>query len=330
MIWMTCCLLSIGGVVVSTVNVVSASSPIILTVSDEVRVKFDKILSEVPKGHFFPADNMRKLLDKYSPAELQLIYKDFCEIREQTFHQATKQLDYVVTAGSPGAGKSTVLERLIEGGECPDESLDKRIIRAYIDPDRSCLLRMKRTYKADIALAARTPQKAYEHWRDASNFLSNVYLAIALKEGYAIAHGSTMATPYAKNALNAIKNLYGYRTTVVHMTCDEDVRKISEEQRRKSGVVQCTDKDFVEKQAMFLTLLADYLKFSDNVLFCYRGSFDKSTWAAKVEKGSLVIYDEPAFVKIQETHDAIQGSGFWKKTFPFELLKITKNEEQKQ
>jgi hypothetical protein len=221
-----------------------------------------------------------------------------------------------VTAGGPAAGKSTVLEHLIAGEKCPDEGLDQKIVRAYIDPDRSCMQKMKHTYLADLAAGTRTPQSAYEHWRDASNFLANVYLAIAMKEGYAIAHGSTMATPFAKKALEAIKHLYGYQTTVIHVTCDESVRKESEAIRRKGGVVQCTDTDFVEKEAMFFTLLADYVNFSDKVLFCYRGRLDQSTWGAKVEKGILSMFDEAAFAKIQEAHDAVRGEGFWKRSFP--------------
>lgn len=307
-----------------------STSAMVLPASDDIRAEFDKVLQEVPSKHFLPAANMRKLLDKYSPAELQLIYQDFCELREKTFAGATKKLDYVVTAGGPGAGKSTVLERLIADGECPDASLDKSIVRAYIDPDRSCLLRMTRTYKADIASGAKTPQAAYEHWREASNFLSNFYLAVALKEGYAIAHGSTMATPYAKNALGAIRNMYNYRVTVVHVTCAEDVRKVSEELRRKGGVVQCTDQDFKDKQAMFFTLLSDYLNCSDDLLFCYRGSYDQSAWAAKVEKGSLIVYDAAAFAQVQKIHDAAQGEGFWKRTLALEPSKFAKGEEKKR
>src|SRR3972149_4706955 len=142
MIWIACCLLNLGVIAMSTTAMASVvPTPNILPVSKDICVEFEKILSEVPANHFFPAANMRKLLDKYNPAELELIYKDFCELREETFGRATKKLDYVVTAGGPGAGKSTVLEYLIESGGCPDESFEKGIVRAYIDPDRSCLLR---------------------------------------------------------------------------------------------------------------------------------------------------------------------------------------------
>jgi len=317
MILITYCLLILGGIAMSTITSLTAAPTKSSLSNGDIRIDFDEMLKDVPANHFFPAANMRKLLDKYSSAELELIFKDFCNIGNQTFDLATQQLDYIVTAGGPSAGKSAVLENLINGGECPDKSLDTSIVRAYIDPDRSCLLKMKNTYQADISSGARTPQEAYTHWREASNFLSNYYLARGLDKGYAIAHGSTMATPYAKNALLAIKNLYGYKTTVVHMTCDEDVRNKSEQLRRKNGVIQCTDKDFKEKQEMFLTLLADYVNCSDKVIFVYRACLDKCVWAAKVENGKLEIYDKAAFEKIQQAHDA----ALWEKTFPVALPK---------
>ena len=291
----------------------SAAANDVVAGPQDIRSQFDAILTEVPQNHFYSAANMRSLLNKYTTAELELIHKDFLELREQTFAGATKQLSYIVTAGGPGAGKSTALESLLQAEQRPPLS----IRRAYIDPDRTCLLKMQRTYLADTESHARSPQKAYEHWREASNFLSNVFLAIGLKEGYAIAHGSTMATPYAKNALTAIKNQYGYNTTIMHLTCDEDIRIQSEKQRRDSGVVQCTDQDFKDKNVMFFSLLGDYLQSADNVFFYYRGVFDRATFAAKVKasQGEVTVYDEHDFAKIKEMHDAAQGRGFWKKTF---------------
>jgi hypothetical protein len=257
---------------------------------------------------------MRKLLEKYSNEELVLIYQDLIEIHEQTFVHATKQLDYVVTAGGPSSGKSTVLENVLESKSSLPDVLNMNIQRAYIDPDKSCLLRMERTYKKDIFISKRDPQKAYEYWREASNFLANYYLAIALKEGYAIAHGSTMATPFAKNALMAIRNLYGYKTTIIHLTCEEEVRNKSEKKRQESGVVQSTEKDFYEKQKMFFTLLGDYISAANRVLFAYRHDMESTLWAAKIEQNQLLIYDSPALNAIQTLHDSAVGEGFWRKT----------------
>ncbi len=279
-----------------------------------IHSKFDILLEKVPGHHFFPAANMRKLLEKYSNEELSLIYHDLIAIHEQIFSHATKALDYLVTAGGPAEGKSTLLENIVDGkGEIPEEP-QSNIQRVYIDPDRTCLLQMEQTYKKDISTGNRDPEKAYEHWREASNFLANYYLAIALKEGYAIAHGSTMATPHAKNALTAIRDLYGYKTTIIHLTCEEEVRIQSAKKRQEEGVVQCTEIDFHEKQAKFFTLLGDYINSANKVLFCYRHAMDATTWAAKIEDQQLFIFDEPSLLAIQKLHDAAVEEGFWAKT----------------
>ena len=294
-----------------TALAVNASAPVAREMEVSIRTKFDEILKEVPSRHFYSAANMRKLLDKYSEADLKLIYFDFCEIREQTFKNASKGLDYMVTAGGPAAGKSTILENILEKKHLPPEdNLDTSVVRAYIDPDRSCMRQMEHTFKNDISTDTRDPQQAYEHWRDASNFLANVYLAIALDKGYAIAHGSTMATPFAKNAMTSIKNVYNYTVTIIHVTCDENLRAESEKRRREGGIFQCTDIDFGERQKMFFTLLGDYISCANKVLFCYRHEMDKITWAAKVEPGKLLTYDKAALDKIKEAHVAKQGEEF--------------------
>lgn len=268
-----------------------------------VREQFEDILKEVPSNHFFSVDNMRKFLTKYSEKELQLIYNDFCELKEKTFSEATKSREYLVTAGGPASGKSTLQEAFIAKSE--------KIKYAYIDPDRSCLLHMRNTYKADIESQIRDPQSAYIHWREASNFLSNVYLALALKEGYAVAHGSTMASPYAKSALLAVHNTYGYTTTVFHVTCNEEIRAESKKQREESGIVQCTETDFIDKQNLFLKLLGDYCSGADQIVFYLRDKMDHVTLAAKKQGTSYSIIDSEAEKEISNTHDTYNGNGFW-------------------
>ena len=291
----------------SAISPVQAGAALSVSTAQNFQAVFDAIVKEVPPSHFFPPANIRMLLDKYNEAELALIYQDFCELKEETFRDVSKALDYVVTAGGPGSGKSTVLETLIQNGECPDATYDKTLKRAYIDTDRSCLLRMNHTYRADLESGTRTPQEAYEQWQKASQFLANVYLAIALKEGCAIAHGSTMAIPPAMNALSAMKNHYGYHTTLLHISCDEEVRKQSEVNRRAGGVVQCSDEDFVKKNDMFYTMLELYLTVPDKVVFSYRDKLYHSEWAAKAEKGCLEIYDAKAFDAICQAHDSREG-----------------------
>ena len=288
--------LLLGGLLMAAVAI-SGASPA-HGAGESIQAKFDAIIQEVPENHFFRRAVMRDLLTEYSEADLKLIHKDYLALREKTFENAEERLDYVVTAGGPAAGKSTLLE---------DEMGKKR---AYVDPDRSCMQHMENTFLAD----SRTPEDAYTHWRDASNFLSNVYLALALRDGYAIAHGSTMATSHAKNALQAIAGSYNYSTTVMHVTCPDSVREASEEARRGSGVVQCTPEDFVNKQKLFFTLLPDYLQAASKVEFYYRGGMTKAVHVATYKDGKLTVIDSDGVDAIKAEHERAQP-GIWDKAF---------------
>ena len=120
--------------------------------------------------------------------------------------------EYIAAAGGPASGKSTLLEGISENRNCPPGFVNN-FKRVYIDPDRSCMVNMERTYLADLK-SGMSSMDAYTKWRNASNFLSNVFLARALNEGYAIAHGTTLATPPSMKALQAIQNHYHYKTTL--------------------------------------------------------------------------------------------------------------------
>ncbi len=280
----------------------TASFPI--DTREQAMEPFNQILQEVPAGHFYSVDNMRAFLKEYNARDLQRIYVDFCALRESTFKNADKEKDYIVTAGGPAVGKSTVLEQFLEGKR-PEVS-EASLSRAYIDPDRSCLQKMEKTYLLDLE-QGKTSEEAYTKWRGASNFLSNVFLALALKEGYAIAHGSTMASPYAKYSLQAIMNNYGYKVTILHVTAPDEVRKASEAKRQENGVVQVTPIDFEEKQKIFLKLYEDYLNNAHQVFLYYRGEMGDAVCAASVKDVCIETFNKNAFQAIQNIHDRAKG-----------------------
>lgn len=247
---------------------------------------------------------MIKLLDKYEADDLELIFKDFLLLKEKTFGQADKAKVYVVTAGGPGAGKSTFFEEF-------KETLGVKF--AYIDPDRSCLLHMRNSYGQDLKSKVRTPQEAYTHWREASNFLANVFLAHALDQGYAVAHGSTMADPRSIDALKMIGGGYGYHRTLLHFTCEENLRRDSELKRREGGIVQCTDDDLVNKGKQFHERLAGYLEQSEEIVFLYRTDMETVVEYGKKKDKELTITQDILKQKAVKEHDAVCGEGDWEK-----------------
>lgn len=286
-----------------------------LVVPYSIQAEWDELFRRVPRDHFFPVCEMKKLLYKYGGDStiLRSLCLDFTDLEARTFRDVGRKRSFVATAGGPRSGKSTLLEGLLSGGSCPDASFDHRVKRAYIDPDRSCLFKMSHTYMRDRARGVRDPEEAYTYWREASICLANLFLARALDEGDAIAFGSTMATPNAVRALDAIEHRYGYEVTILHVTCDEEVRVRTEEDCRARGIVQCTPKDFKEKNGMFFSLLPEYVKH--RVVFYWRGE-GETVCAAKMDKGELVVYNREAFAQIIRLHDAAQGAGFCGRVFP--------------
>ncbi|MBM3893548.1 ATP-binding protein [Candidatus Dependentiae bacterium] len=264
--------------------------------------RFETLLNQYfPESFFMPRAVNRKLLDRYNEQELTLIYADLQERQKALFSGASKINEYIATAGAPCAGKSMLLERTIAA--FPEKYV-------YVDPDRATLLHMTNTYKKDLANKARTIEEAYNHWRDASNFIANLFLAKALKEGYAIAHGTTMTSPMISKLFSSLKTDYGRTIHLLHVTCDEFVRKASEEQRRAGGVVQCTWEDFATKMNMFCDRLPDYLKV-DHVDFYYRSSMHDYTLAAMWQTKKLTILNNTALQHIRAVHDESKQSGYF-------------------
>jgi hypothetical protein len=258
---------------------------------------FDPLLNAAfSPDHFLSKQANKKLLDRYSPQELALIHADLLEREEALFAGATKGVRrYVATAGGPGAGKSTVLEKYM------DQSGERCV---YADPDRAALLHMQNTYKADLKNKARSAEEAYTHWRDASNFIANYILAKALREGYPVAHGTTMTAPVAilEKIFTTLKTVYGYSIELLHVSCNEFVRKESELLRRAGGVVQCSWEDFANKNTAFFARLPHYLA-ADQVTFFYRSKLEAVDVAATVRNGVLDIICQQGFAAIRQLHE---------------------------
>ena len=267
------------------------------TPEDCVVALFDPLLDAAfAKDHFLPKEVNRKLLGVYGIDDLIRIHKDLLQLQESLFAGADKGVrQYVATAGSPGSGKSTVLEAFMAQSQTHF---------VYADPDRATLLHMENTYKRDRALGLRTPEEAYNYWRDASNFLANYFLAKALQEGYAVTHGTTMTAPamVIERIFTTLKNVYGYSVHLLDINCDNLVREQSEQQRRAHGVVQCTCEDFYNKGKAFCQRFPSYLG-ADRIDFYYRDRIDHASCVATREGTNLIAHDKVGFIAIQKLHD---------------------------
>lgn len=256
-----------------------------------VRDTFILLIDEL--NPVLPKNNMIDLLKGYSDQEVELILRDYLKIRSETFQNVSRVKKYLTTAGGPGAGKTTILTRVMK---------EQEIRYAYIDPD-DCLYRMENTYQT-----VPSRQEGYDKWRQASIFVANLLLAEALRMQCAIAFGSTLATQGSLKAFPRIKGQEGYEIEILHITSPEEERKIAVQYR-------LTAVDFVDvanKGKDFLKFINDYLAIGDQISFYWRPkAFEDGILAAVKNKAELVVIDPSAYLHIIQLHEATTGSSPW-------------------
>jgi len=276
---------------------------------------FESIVSEIHPDHFATQEYLLKFLKdgyevdgqrySYTEAELKKIYDDYQSIYNKTFETAEKGRVYITTAGGPGAGKSTVLEKELEFER--DQSVNHLVMHskkfAYIDPDRAALFFMKNTYCKDLQADA-DPTRAYNKWRGASNFIANTLLAMALKEGYNIAHGTTMTAPalVVEKLLTKIAEVYHYAIEMHHVTAPDQVRVDSVKSRNMNGIVQETGDDLVQKGKALFERYPLYLKHIPVIHFWWRNTLGDAVKVATKKENIIEIYDMSGYCEIMRLH----------------------------
>lgn len=266
--------------------------------------KIAEILEEVSPNHWFSGEGITKSLGKYDQRDLEGIFKDFTELSSSHFENPKINSSYIATAGAPCSGKTTHLEEQVQNAAF------KGFV--YIDPDRTCLNKMKSTYLSDIETGTRTSKEAYEHWREASIFSADALMALAFRRGYAIAHGTTLTAPKINLMLDAIHHVYDYSIKIHHITCDEDERIASNSRRNSESTYQCTEKDFRDKRVMFFERLGDYLRGANDIHFFYRDHLG-IVKAAEKKDTEIRILNVDLYKKIERAHDETLShrTGYW-------------------
>lgn len=275
---------------------------------------FQKASNFVPDHHYYPFEKMKEIfyqkiegenVCKYTEKDFEMLTFELSQLERLIFGEARKERFLLVTAGGPCAGKSMLLESLIEGKNY-----------AYIDPDRTCLFNMN-CYLEDKKENNLGPLKAYLYWREASTFFSNIFFAHALNNGYAIAFGTTLTPPDSIIALimSGVKG-YEYQSKLIHLTAPDSVRFASEKLRREQGLVQCTDEDLLQKGRWFFHRLDAYLKNFDSIDFYYREKRDDpSIFIATWENKEWTIENYKFIPDIQFYHNRSKNSiHYWDET----------------
>lgn len=177
---------------------------------------------------------------------------------------------YFLTAGDPGSGKSTLIERLIES----DPVLANAV---YLDPDETIMRNMP-IYQQDIDKMG--VEDAYTKWRWASQYIWHSLRNRASEEGYDIINGTTATSDLVEleyqNVIGA-----GYKPITIAVCASEQVRRESIEKRYKeTGERYVPEKDIRDKGSAFFQKIPLYLEYSNAVRFYFRSSLNQGAQLA--------------------------------------------------
>jgi predicted ABC-type ATPase len=247
----------------------------------------------------------------YTDEESQRLRNDINEIFQSTLKKnfVNEKSEAIITAGSPGAGKTTKLNQYAK------EMAEKGKDYPMVCPDDTCLKNQKQTYLADIAssdgsVAAR--QSAYNKWRPGSNAAAHLILGNLIREKYTFYFGSTSSGPRTYEFFDFLKK-QGYTIKLIHVSASDEVRWESIKARDES-FVQTTEKDVTEKGLLLPQRIKDtFLKYADEIEFYYRGEVKQdavlaATWLRNEEGseklGTLQIFDKVQYENVKSVHNA--------------------------
>lgn len=214
----------------------------------------------------------------YTFEEKERLEEDITTIYEKIMSQNPgKKGVAVITAGSPGAGKTFVMRQYLE------KALKDGNHFAYVDPDVVCLKQMERTYgeevkkelakipksKDNLQAEKEAMKRCYNRWRSASNAAAQIILARLIMQKRDFYFGATSSHPLTANSFKFYTD-QGYHIHLLHVTAPDDVRWKSICERDKD-FVQTTEEDIREKTLLVPQRITDtYLKYAAKIDFFYR------------------------------------------------------------
>lgn len=237
---------------------------------------------------------------KSEPGLMPSIERDYQRIREELFLGKTPEQDkklYVATAGSPCAGKSTVLDQEVGGGN------DPRYANAIvIDPDRYTMDYMF-TYRNLLTAGKKAElgpeeaaKQAYDRARPGSNLISNTNLNEAFSRGYNIVHGTTSTTPFVGKFLQSLAD-EGYERRLLLCYAPDNMRVAAGEKRKgKEAHYQVDPSDFVEKGKAFPQRHEAYFANADHLVLFWKPQLEQNAIrAAEYRDGQKTILNQDAY-----------------------------------
>ncbi|MCH9612892.1 MAG: hypothetical protein S4CHLAM102_13920 [Chlamydiia bacterium] len=269
----------------------------------------DLIYEEEGFQYSMPREMVEKCFDGtamgqvYTEEEQARIAEDINALFWKIFDEADAEgLLAVMTAGAPGAGKTTVMEQELDRLKAQGRSY------AYIDYDQVCLKGLRSTYLADIE-AGMDGYAAYTKWRAASHAATHVILAnlVRLKKPFFFGTTSTHEKTYV--LLDFLRK-QGYSIEILHVNASDETRVKSVE-KDKSVFVHRTEEDVRDKAVLLPQRILDAVLTVDKVKFFWRdGAEENAVHAATWEKipetdhGTLRAESFADLSKVVEVHNA--------------------------
>lgn len=267
------------------------------------------ILCNLHANFFYSQEMLDANLKSYTEEEKAAIQKDLAVVKSICFpeHPESKERPlYLATAGSPGARKTTILERFLKNHPRYADCI-------YLDPDPRTLKYMVHTYisRSLSPFAAAESQdygavikNAYEKWRFGSIYISGMLLDEAFQKRYDVAHGATLTGEIVPKLLQTIKE-GGYEITLLLCSCEDDVRVNAVKYR--NGVqwfYQSSPQDAIAKGKLFPQRFTTYFTLADKLYFYWSDDFvSPERLAATYENGKLTILDADALDRFSQKYE---------------------------
>lgn len=210
----------------------------------------------------------------------------------------------VISAGGPGSGKTTIMER-----DRNEKMAHGDINFAYVDPDAVCMKQMENTYLADKQKEEMTLAELYTKWRNASNFIFHYLLGnlVRLKQSFYM--GTTAAAKETPLFFDLLKPAYKIR--LIHVIAPVEVCKDSIAIRDKT-FFQTTKEDIENKPIAVAERIVDYMKYADVIDFYYRDAAEapallvaRYTADAADPRLRLVKLNQKGYDAMKKVHNAI-------------------------
>lgn len=205
---------------------------------------------------------------------------------------------FTLTAGAPGAGKTTFLNHY-----------QKNLGAVYADPDETVLKAM-RPYLEDVAKT--DIFTAYTKWRWASNYISNRLMNMAAERDLDIVHGTTGTGPAMPILYCNVHNA-GYAAHVLIVGASEDVRLESARRRFEIEQSRATSPaDLIEKGTLFYQRLLVHFEHADRLSVFWRDAVDLApVLAATAAEGEITVYDADALAAFNADNTRNNATKDW-------------------